>query len=176
MIELAIFVAAAALQHSDHAHSAAPPPADGMQAPVEPGQSAYAALGEAVEILSADPATDWSTVNVEALRAHLVDMDNVILRARATTEKLPNGARFLVTGAPDVAASIQNMTRSHFTRENVPGAWNMTTTPIGDGAIVTVTGSAADAQRIQALGFFGILTLGGHHQPHHLMIAKGQHH
>jgi hypothetical protein len=52
----------------------------------------------------------------------------------------------------------------------------MTTTPIGDGAIVTVTGSAADAQRIQALGFFGILTLGGHHQPHHLMIAKGQHH
>ena len=175
MLELAIFAAAAALQHSDNAHSSAPPAA-GIQAPVEPGQGAYAALGEAVEILSADPSTDWSNVNVEALRAHLVDMDNVTLRARATTEKLPNGARFQVTGAPDVAASIQSMTRSHFTGENVPGGWNMTSTPIGDGAIVTVTGSAADAQRIQALGFFGILTLGGHHQPHHLMIAKGQHH
>jgi len=174
MLDLAIFVAAAALQHSDHAHSATPP-AD-MQSPVEPGQGAFAALGEAVEILSADPSTDWSRVNVEALRAHLVDMDNVILRARATTEKLPNGARFRVTGASDVAASIQNMTRSHFTRENVPGGWTMTSTPLSDGAIVTVTGSAADAQRIQALGFFGILTLDGHHQPHHLMIAKGEHH
>jgi len=175
MFALATFVAAAALQHSDQSHSAAPPPGV-MRAPVEPGQGAYAALGEAVEILSADPSTDWSKVNVEALRAHLVDMDNVTLRARATTEKLPNGARFQVTGAPDVAASIQSMTRSHFTSENVPGGWIMTSTPVGDGAIVTVTGSAADAQRIQALGFFGILTLGGHHQPHHLMIAKGQHH
>jgi hypothetical protein len=30
-------------------------------------------------------------------------------------------------------------------------------------------------QRPQGLGFMGIMVQGGHHQPHHLMMAKGEH-
>ena len=42
--------------------------------PREAGQSAFAAVREIVGILEADPATDWSKVDVEALRRHLIDM------------------------------------------------------------------------------------------------------
>lgn len=176
----ALFFLAAAAAAQGHSHSQDPPSGQqptAIAAPVEPGQAAYAAVGEAVAILTADRATDWSKVNVDALRAHLVDMDNVILRARATMEKLPNGARFRVTGDPATAASIKAMTRSHFTSENIPGGWKMAVEPLPDGSVVMVTSERpADAQKIQGLGFFGILTMGGHHQPHHLMIARGAHH
>ena len=45
----------------------------------QPGQGAFAAIQEIVEILAADPKTDWSKVNIDALRQHLIDMNNVTL-------------------------------------------------------------------------------------------------
>ena len=42
-----------------------------------PGQSAYGAISDVVRLLKADPGTDWSRVNVEALRQHVIDMDDV---------------------------------------------------------------------------------------------------
>ena len=50
------------------------------------GQGAFAAIQEVVEILAADPKTDWSKVNIDALRQHLVDMDNVTLSANMVAE------------------------------------------------------------------------------------------
>src|SRR5438270_319404 len=43
-------------------------------APTEPGQSAFAAIQEIVQILEGDSRTDWTKVNIEALRQHLIDM------------------------------------------------------------------------------------------------------
>jgi len=169
---------AAVDQPMDHAmmdHGAAVA-ADGqaMAGPREPGQSAYAALGEAVRIMVADPQTDWARANVDALRNHLVDMDNVTLRAAATSERLPNGAIFHVTGDGPIVGSIQRMTRSHFAESDFGKGWKMTAEPTATGADVTVISpNAADAAEINGLGFFGILTLGSHHQPHHLMMARG---
>jgi len=40
-----------------------------------PGQDAFGAIQEIVQILDADPKTDWSKVDLEALRQHLIDMD-----------------------------------------------------------------------------------------------------
>src|SRR5438552_18068577 len=55
----------------DHtAHSASTGACDTLL-PKSPGQAAYAAIGEVVRLLEADPRTDWSRVNVEALRQHL---------------------------------------------------------------------------------------------------------
>ena len=45
--------------------------------PTQPGQAASAAIQEIVGILEADPKTDWSKVNIEALRHHLIDMNKV---------------------------------------------------------------------------------------------------
>jgi hypothetical protein len=74
------------------------------------GPGAFAALGEAVEIWSADPSTDWSKVDVEALRAHLSTW-TMSSFARAATEKLPNGARFR-TGPPDVVVDPKHDAQS----------------------------------------------------------------
>ena len=59
----------------------------------EGGQSASAAIQGIVSQLMADPETDWSRLDVEALRQHLIDMDNVTLRARVHVQKVEDGAR-----------------------------------------------------------------------------------
>src|SRR5947209_3755409 len=41
--------------------------------PTMPGQDAFGTIQEIVGILEADPNTDWSKVNISALREHLVD-------------------------------------------------------------------------------------------------------
>ena len=51
--------------------------------PTMPGQDAFGAIQEIVRILEADPKTDWSKVNLEALRQHLIDMNEVTLKAAA---------------------------------------------------------------------------------------------
>jgi hypothetical protein len=50
-------------------------PGQAAALPTQPGQSAFAAIQEIVAMLEADPKTDWSRVNIEALRQHLIDMD-----------------------------------------------------------------------------------------------------
>src|SRR6516225_4871594 len=42
--------------------------------PILPGQDAFGAIQEIVQILQSDPTTDWSKVNISALRQHLIDM------------------------------------------------------------------------------------------------------
>ena len=49
----------------------------GCAVATQAGQGAFAAIQEVVEILAADSNTDWSKVNIDALRQHLVDMNNV---------------------------------------------------------------------------------------------------
>ena len=43
------------------------------------GQSAFELISQIVDRLEADPNTDWETINIEALRQHLVDMNQVPL-------------------------------------------------------------------------------------------------
>ena len=81
--------------------------------PTEPGQSEFAAIQEIVAILEADPKTDWSKVSIEALRQHLIDMDNVTLKSQVTTTDLAGGVRFSVTGADEIRASIRRMVFAH---------------------------------------------------------------
>jgi hypothetical protein len=48
---------------------------DGMTAqgmPTEQGQAAFGTVQEIVRILEADPATDWTKVNMAGLREHLI--------------------------------------------------------------------------------------------------------
>jgi len=64
------------------------------QAPLEVGQSAFAAIAEIVLILQADTGTDWETVDIAALRTHLVDMDAVTLHAEVVASSVDGGAQF----------------------------------------------------------------------------------
>jgi hypothetical protein len=161
------------MEHMDHGmmHQSFPRGA----APVEPGQAAFAAIQEIVALLEADPETEWGKVDIDALRRHLVDMDNVTMRAQVTSEPVDGGMRFVVTGDPEVAPSIRRMVTAHATAMTGAGGWAMTAGTRDDGAVLTVTSMRqGDAAKIKALGFFGIMTRGMHHQQHHLMIARGE--
>ena len=140
----------------------------------QPGQGAFAAIQEIVEILAADPKTDWSKVNIDALRQHLVDMNNVTLAANVKNEPIDGGMRFDVTGEGPVRNSIRRMTTAHAATMNGVDGWKFEAAEIEGGASLTVHPPAKDVDKLRGLGFFGVLTLGMHHQVHHLMIARGE--
>lgn len=164
-------------QAHDHAAHAAPAPAAGTSAPREGGQAAFAAIAEIVRLLDADPGTDWSRVNVEALRQHLIDMDEVTMHAAVRTDPIEGGAVFVVTGGGRTLAAIRRMTASRAATGTPDGSVVMSVAPVEGGVRFTaVAGNPADARavsRIRALGFIGVVALGDHHAPHHLGIANG---
>lgn len=143
------------------------------QMPVEAGQSAFAALQEIVTLLAADPMTDWSEVNIDALRDHLVDMNAVTLDAHVTRELVEGGIGFAVTGEGAVGDSIRRMVTAHAATMNGVNGWELSAQDIENGAQLTLHVPASDLEQVKALGFFGVMTVGMHHQEHHLMIARG---
>ncbi len=142
--------------------------------PTEPGQAAFAAIQEIVGILEADPNTDWSKVNIEALRQHLIDMNNVTLAARVASEPIEGGMRYIVTGDGPVQDSIRRMVAAHAATMNGVDGWHFEAATTEGGAILTVRPPAEDVEKLRGLGFIGVLTRGMHHQMHHLMIARGE--
>lgn len=149
-------------------------PAAAPATATETGQSAFAAIAEIVRLLEADPTTDWSKVNLEALRQHLIDMEQVTLRSTVASAPVPGGAVFTVSGTGRTRDAIRRMAREH--GHMVTGVtWTTAETP--DGVRVTVRATEpADAKavaRIRGLGFVGLLTVGEHHTRHHLMVARG---
>lgn len=154
-----------------HHLPAAVAPRDG---PREPGQAAFAAIQEIVALLVADPATDWNKVDVEALRRHLIDMDNVTLRAEVAATPLADGLSFRVTGEGAVRESIRRMVHAHAATMDGADGMSFAVEDVPDGAVMTVRVAEATAlPKLKALGFIGVMTLGMHHQAHHLMIAAG---
>lgn len=142
--------------------------------PTESGQSAFAAIQEIVAKLEADPTTDWSKINIEALRLHLVDMDAVTLQAAVMVEPLADARKFIVSGEAPVVSSIQRMLTGHATTMNGKDGWLFTAETNATGAALVVKPPNADEMvKLDGLGFIGIMTMGMHHQEHHWNIAKG---
>jgi len=145
-------------------------------APTLPGQDAFGAIQEVVRILEADPNTDWSKVNLEALRQHLIDMNEVTLRAKALAKPTEGGIEAAVTGEGRTVEAIKRMVAAHaqeIERSQLNG-WSAQTRPLSNGIILTVTSSdPQEVQHIRGLGFIGIMVSGSHHQPHHLGMARG---
>ena len=142
-------------------------------APTEPGQSAFAAIQEIVGFLNADPKTDWSKVNIDALRQHLVDMNNIVLAAEVKDVPVGRGMRFDVSGEGPVRDSIRRMVSAHAAAMNGVDGWALAAADIDGGESLTVLPPHKDAAKLRGLGFFGVLALGMHHQAHHLMVARG---
>ena len=151
--------------------------ANAPTSPQRPGQAAFGAIAEVVAILTADTTTDWSKVNIEALRQHLIDMHDVTIRSTVVQQPIAGGARFTVTGAGRVTDAIRRMAKSHAAMVGTGGAQRVTVEEIPDGARLTViaaqSGDSAAVARIRGLGFIGMLTLGDHHGPHHVAMARG---
>ncbi|HYM30722.1 MAG TPA: hypothetical protein VEU47_05445 [Candidatus Cybelea sp.] len=155
--------------HGDHAMKAE------AATPTMPGQDAFGTVQEIVRILEADPKTDWSKVRLRDLREHLIDMNEVTLKADAREEPVDGGLRIAVTGNGRTLAAIQRMIPAHAHELNQLNGWNAKAEPVADGVLLTVTSSdPGQVQHIQGLGFIGLLVSGSHHQRHHLAMAKGE--
>ena len=159
---------AAAPAFAQHSHSGN---VHTMAGPQESGQSGFAALTEIVTILRDDPETDWSTVDIAALRRHLVDMDLLTTESKVDVIQRPEGARFEIRGTQRVLEAIRAMVPAHAPFLAAETGWDVSTEELEDGVALIVDG---DAAQIQGLGFFGVMTIGAHHQEHHLMLAKGE--
>jgi hypothetical protein len=145
--------------------------------PTMPGQDAFGAIQEIVHILEADPNTDWSKVNLEALRQHLIDMNDVTLNADVMTRPTDSGIEVTVTGKGRTVEAIQRMVPAHaqeIERTHLNG-WNAKTEPLPNGVVLTVTSDdPKQVNHLHGLGFIGVMVSGSHHQAHHLAIARGE--
>lgn len=142
-----------------------------------PAQAAYGAIQEIVRQLKADPATDWSKVNLEALRQHLIDMDDVTMRSAVVQQPVPGGLVMTVTGAGRTGAAIKRVLTSHAAMLGMDPQYTATATPLPAGIRLTVTAKDASDTKlvamIRGLGFAGLITEGDHHAEHHMMVARG---
>jgi predicted RNA binding protein YcfA (HicA-like mRNA interferase family) len=156
------------MDHAQHMHGG------DTVAPTHPGQEAFGTIQEIVRLLEADPKTDWSKVNIGALREHLIDMDEVTMRAHATERVLDNGIEITVTGEGRTLGAIKRMVPAHV-RELAALGWSARTEELPNGVkLVVTTSDQRQAVKLKALGFLGVMVQGAHHQPHHLMMAKGE--
>lgn len=160
-------------QTNSNTHSA-PSHANSSDVPIEGGQGAFAALAEVVAILEVDKNTDWSKVNITSLRNHLVDMNSLTLQANVTVSKIANGVEFTITGDNKTLRAIQSMVPAHANELNKMAAWTAETEILDNGVRLSMTSKDLRVvQKINALGFFGLMATGSHHQPHHLGMAQG---
>ena len=84
----------------------------GTVLPTEAGQDAFAAIAEVVKLLDADPMTDWSKVDLEALRRHLIDMNVVTLKSSVQRTQVVGGVSALYGRLNGVRARAEGQRRS----------------------------------------------------------------
>jgi hypothetical protein len=146
--------------------------------PTRPGQDAFGAIAEIVRLLDADPSTDWGKVDMERLRRHLIDMNEVVLRSAVTQTPVSGGLAMEITGTGRTEQAIQAMVVPHAAELDRLPLFSAKTESISGGVRLTVLARNPDdakvVARIRGLGFAGLLTEGAHHQAHHLAMAKGE--
>jgi len=155
---------------NDHGHGM-----DDVSAmPIQAGQGAFAATAEIVSILEKSKDTDWSKVNINSLRQHLVDMNALFLEANVQEHQMDDGVRFEITGKGLALRAVQSMVPAHAKELTKMKLWSAEAVTTDHGADLTVRSDhAITVQRIRSLGFFGLMATGAHHQPHHLAMATG---
>lgn len=165
-------------QQMQHDHSMSQSASLQSAEPILPGQDAFGAIAEIVRILEADPTTDWSKVNLERLRQHLIDMNEVVLRSQVKQSPVPGGIVMDVTGSERTQQAIRAMVVPHAKELGAMPGLAAKAEPIADGVRLTVTSTKPDdaraVARLRGLGFAGLLALGAHHGPHHLAMARGE--
>jgi hypothetical protein len=142
------------------------------------GQAAFAAIQDIVQKLKADPKTDWSKVDLEGVRRHFIDMDNVFMRSMVKQTNIPGGMSIDVTGEGDVAGSIRRFVTMHTIALDREQAYNAKSSEIAGGVRLVMTlenpRDAKGLAMLRGLGFAGIMTEGEHHAAHHIALARGE--
>ena len=177
-VVLATLLSARTLAAQEHVHTPGMTHPATVPLPTQGGQAAFAAISEIVALLQADPNTDWSKVNLERLRLHLVDMDLVTMRSRVVATPVTGGAQFVVRGTGETIAAIKRMTGAHVTMVMNSGGPRVVRTELADGVRLVVTAvdpaDTAAVAKLRGLGFIGLMAAGDHHAAHHMALARGE--
>ena len=96
-------------------------------------------------------------------------MNAVALEAWVASAPVDGGMRF-----GPVQESIRRMVMAHAATMNGVDGRTFDAAPIDGGASLLVHAPRKGVAKLKGLGFFGVLTLGMHHEMHHRMIARGQ--
>jgi hypothetical protein len=142
----------------------------------EPGNDAFGTIQEVVRKLRENPHTDWSRVNLEALRQHLVDMDNFTKHVSEISKRnIKSGVELEMRA--DSEATSQSLARAlaaHPRMIKDEFGWDIAVSGKGPVYRMRVTSPRPqDVEQIRGLGYIGIMALGQHHQMHHWIIATG---
>lgn len=179
LITIASLSLLAAEKHGAHSpqmsHDAAP--SRGSQ-PTEGGQAQFSAIIEIVSLLEANEETDWSSVDIDGLRSHLLDMDRLIRDTNAKTTTISDTQiQFTVMGSAESIPSIHRMAATHSKFIEQSRGWKISSDLNEKGATIQITVVEPETMtRLNALGFYGFMSLDSHHQAHHYQMAMGHSH
>lgn len=143
------------------------------------GSDVFDAIQEVIKHLKADPNTDWTKVNLESLRQHLIDMkaftEEVEVLQQEAVEK---GIRIVVKGETERAEkALGNMLKMHPKMMKMERNWEMKAEKKKDVyEIICTTENSEEIALIRGLGYIGLIVEGAHHQVHHWMMATGAGH
>jgi hypothetical protein len=116
-----------------------------VSSPTQPGQGAFGAIQEIIQILRADPLADWSKVDLDALRQHLIDMDEVTLHADAEVRRIDGGIQVAVTGRGRTLDAVRRMLSRDATHLTGNDGWTVRATELPNGVVLIAT--AADPKQ-----------------------------
>lgn len=149
-----------------------------MQSPLtHPGNEIFGTIQEVISKLEANPDTDWSKVNLEALRQHLLDMKAFTEEVEVLEKKpVENGVEISVHPVTDRAqAALKRLMGMHPKMLKMEKGWDMSARQEGKNWLIRCTTDKSDeVTKIRALGYIGLLAEGAHHQMHHWMMATGE--
>jgi hypothetical protein len=143
----------------------------------EAGNDIFGTIQEVILKLNNDPNTDWSKVNVEALRQHLLDMHDMVINVDVISLKaIPNGLKCIIKPTTNRAISaLKRVLQSHPAQLKHETGWSMKISVDNDKYILTTTSQdPKDVQKIIGLSYIGLMASGSHHQTHHFDIAAGR--
>jgi len=142
----------------------------------ESGTDPFATLQEVITALEANTGTNWEKVNIEALRLHLVEMQDMTINIDVKQQHIDNGFQAVVT--PTTNRAVKSLTRvlsGHPAQMKAETGWDMQVSNNDDIFTLTVVSKKAhEVAKIRGLGYIGVMSYGNHHQPHHWAMASGE--
>lgn len=142
----------------------------------EAGNDAFGTIQEVIARLNSDPDTDWSKVNIEALRQHLVDMNEMTLNVEVISQiPIEQGMEAKVKPlTARSAAALERVFQAHPALLKRESGWVMQVVKSGGRyTLITTTENPDEISKIRGLGYIGLMAYGAHHQLHHWAMARG---
>lgn len=143
----------------------------------EAGNDAFGTIQEVIMKLNNDPKTDWTKINIEALRQHLLDMNDMTLHVEVISQKpIPSGLEAIVRPTTDrTVLALERIFKAHPAQLQRETGWKMQVVKNNGLYILTTTSeNPNDTSKIRGLGYIGLMVYGNHHQPHHWAMATGK--